>query len=115
MTLSCVMERQVRHGHHQGAATLEDGKPVAGLVSPEGLDYDDTVVPGQIVASILHLPDALSRHPDDIAIALWWSYGSAYGLAHVLLRHRFAEPWASLLFGGTLNRSCPVRHCTQIA
>ena len=33
---------------------------------------------------------------------LRWSYGSAFGLWHGTLRRLVAEPWASVLFGGTL-------------
>lgn len=102
MTLTYYVERKLRQGHVEGTIGLRDGTAVAGLASVAGLDYDDTVVPGQIVASILRLPDTLSRHPDDIALALRWSYGSTYGLAHVILRDRFAEPWASMLFGSAL-------------
>jgi hypothetical protein len=87
LSLSYVIERRVRRGH----------------TGP--LDYDDSLVPGQIVVSILHLPHVLGsedREDRDIGWALRWSYGSAFGLWHGLLRRRFAEPWASAVFGGTL-------------
>lgn len=105
MSLAYYAERRLqrqRGGHHQGAATLADGAPVRGLASHTGLDYDDTVVPGQIVVNILHLPATIGRHPGDVAIALRWGYGSAFGLAHVVLRHRLPEPAASAIFGGAL-------------
>lgn len=35
-------------------------------------------------------------------MALRWTYGSAFGLWHGLLRRRLPEPWASVAFGGTL-------------
>jgi len=66
------------------------------------LDYDDSLVPGQIVASILHLPHVTAREENELGLGLRWSYGSAFGLWHGVLRRSFREPWASLLFGGTL-------------
>ena len=66
------------------------------------LDYDDSIVPGQIVASIMHLPHVTEREDHELGLALRWSYGSAFGLWHGTLRRRFPEPWASALFGGTL-------------
>jgi hypothetical protein len=66
------------------------------------LDYDDGPVPGQIVCSILHLPDVSRREEDDVGLMLRWSYGSAFALAHGLLRRRIPEPQASLVFGGAL-------------
>ena len=70
--------------------------------APGPLDYDDSLVPGQIVVSILHLPHVTARDDRDIGWALRWSYGSAFGLYHGLLRRRIGEPWASAVFGGTL-------------
>src|SRR5437868_14383693 len=67
------------------------------------LDYDDSLVPGQIVASIMHLPHVTAREENELGLALRWGYGSAFGLWHGLLRHRFREPWASLAFGATLT------------
>jgi hypothetical protein len=69
---------------------------------PGPLDYDDSLVPGQIVASIMHLPHVTAREENELGLALRWGYGSAFGLWHGLLRHRFSEPWASLAFGATL-------------
>ena len=80
---------------------MRDAVLMNGILA-HGLDYDDTVVPGQIVVNILHLPATIGRHPGDVAIALRWGYGSAFGLAHVVLRHRLPEPAASAIFGGAL-------------
>lgn len=66
------------------------------------LDYDDSRVPGQIVASILHLGHVTGRQQHELSLALRWSYGSVFGIWHGLLRRRLAEPWASALFEGTL-------------
>jgi len=69
---------------------------------PGPLDYDDSLVPGEIVAGIMHLPHVTDREENELGLALRWSYGSAFGLWHGLLRRRFSEPWASLAFGATL-------------
>jgi hypothetical protein len=66
------------------------------------LDYDDSLVPGQIVASIAHLPHVTDREEHELGLALRWSYGSAFGLWHGILRRRISEPWASVVFAGTL-------------
>lgn len=66
------------------------------------LDYDDSLVPGQIVASIMHLPHVTAREDRDLGLILRWSYGSAFGLWHGLLHRRIREPWASAIFAGTL-------------
>jgi hypothetical protein len=66
------------------------------------LDFDDSLVPGQIVGSVLHLGHVTAREDRDLGLLLRWSYGSAFGLWHGLLRRRLAEPWASAVFGGTL-------------
>ena len=50
------------------------------------LDYDDSLVPGQIVAGVLHLPDVTEREEYDLGMALRWGYGSAFGLYHGVLR-----------------------------
>lgn len=96
------LERRLRRGRYTGVATLADGTPVEGLWSHEGLDYDDSIVPGQIVAKLLRLPEPTPRQAGAITLALRWSYGSAFGIAHVLLRNRIGEPKASLLFGSVL-------------
>jgi hypothetical protein len=71
--------------------------------STEGpLDYDDSPVPGRIVASILHLHHVTAKGEEELGRALRWSYGSAFGLWHGLLRRRFAEPAAAAAFGATL-------------
>ncbi len=102
MALWYHVERSVRRGRYTGVATLADGTPVEGLWSREGLDYDDSVVPGRIVASLLHLPTPTAREAGAITLALRWIYGSGFGLAHVVLRNRLPEPYASLLFGSAL-------------
>jgi hypothetical protein len=84
LTLSYATERKLRT-RHSGP-----------------LDYDDSLVPGQIVASIMHLPHVTAKEDEELGMALRWSYGSAFGLWHALLRRRLGEPRASLLFGGTL-------------
>lgn len=66
------------------------------------LDYDDSLVPGQIVASIMHLPHVTAREDEELGLILRWGYGSAFGLWHGLLRRKFGEPWASAIFGATL-------------
>jgi len=66
------------------------------------LDYDDSLVPGQIVANVLHLPSVTSHEEAELGTLLRWGYGSAFGTYHVLLRRVMPEPWASLVFGGTL-------------
>ncbi len=66
------------------------------------LDYDDSLVPGAIVAAIMHLPHVTAREDKDLGLALRWGYGSAFGLWHGILRRRFGEPRASLIFGATL-------------
>jgi hypothetical protein len=66
------------------------------------LDYDDSLVPGRIVASIMHLPKVTAREDWDLGMALRWSYGSAFGLYHGILRRRLGEPRATALFGATL-------------
>jgi hypothetical protein len=84
LTLAYAAERRVRRGH-QGQ-----------------LDYDDSLVPGQIVASVMHLPHVTAREDRDLGLALRWGYGSAFGLLHGALRRTLGEPWASAAFGGTL-------------
>jgi hypothetical protein len=84
LSLAYVVERRVRRGHR----------------GP--LDYDDSLVPGQIVGSIVHLPHVTAREDRDLGWALRWGYGSAFGLWHGLLRRRLPEPRASAIFGGTL-------------
>src|SRR4051794_27256287 len=66
------------------------------------LDYDDGLVPGQIVAGIMHLPHVTDREEHELGLILRWSYGSVFGLYHGLLRRRLREPWAAAVFCGTL-------------
>ena len=84
MTLAYACERRLRRGRH----------------GP--LDYDDSLVPGQIVATVMHLPHVTDREERDLGLVLRWSYGSAFGLLHGKLHRAVGEPWASALFGGTL-------------
>jgi hypothetical protein len=65
-------------------------------------DYDDSLVPGQIVVSILHLPHVTAREEAELGLGLRWSYGSMFGIWHGLLRRRLEEPWAGAVFGATL-------------
>ncbi len=66
------------------------------------LDYDDSLVPGRIVASVMHLPQVTGREEHELGLALRWTYGSAFGLLHGALRRAVGEPWASFGFGATL-------------
>ena len=84
LSLAYVVERRVRDRHN----------------GP--LDYDDSLVPGRIVASVMHLPHVTGREDRELGLLLRWTYGSAFGLWHGLLRRRFPEPGASAIFGGTL-------------
>ena len=84
LTLAYAAERRLRR-RHRGP-----------------LDYDDSLVPGQIVASVMHLPHVTAREEQDLGLLLRWSYGSMFGLLHGLLHRRIGEPWASAAFGGTL-------------
>lgn len=84
MTLAYAAERRVRHG--------ADGP----------LDYDDGLVPGEIVATVMHLPHVTQRDEQELGLLLRWSYGSAFGMLHGALRRLVREPWASAAFGATL-------------
>src|SRR5437763_13118499 len=66
---------------------------------PGPLDYDDSLVPGQIVASIMHLPHVTAREENELGLALRWGYGSAFGLWHGVVRDRFRVAWAGRAFG----------------
>jgi hypothetical protein len=83
MSLAYGSERRLRH-------------------ATSSLDYDDSLVPGEIVASILRLPDVTDREEAELGTALRWGYGSAFGLWHGILRRRLPEPWAALVFAATL-------------
>ena len=84
MTLAYATERRLRPRVH-GA-----------------LDYDDSLVPGEIVAGIMHLPNVAAREENRLGLALRWGYGSGFGIWHGLLRRRIGEPSASAAFGATL-------------
>ena len=84
MTLAYGTERRLRPAH-------------AGA-----LDYDDGLVPGKIVANIMHLSRVTDRGDEELGLLLRWSYGSAFGIWHGLLRRRFREPWAAAAFATTL-------------
>jgi hypothetical protein len=84
LTLSYAIERRLRHQHH----------------GP--LDYDDSLVPGQIVASVMHLGHVTGREDRELGSILRWGYGSAFGLWHGVLRRRIGEPDASAVFAATL-------------
>ena len=67
------------------------------------LDYDDGLVPGQIVASVMHLRQVTHNGEHELGLVLRWSYGSAFGLFHGALRRgHVPEPVASAIFGGVL-------------
>ena len=66
------------------------------------LDYDDSLVPGEIVAGIMHLANVTKREENELGLALRWGYGSAFGVWHGILRRKVGEPWASAAFGATL-------------
>jgi hypothetical protein len=84
LSLSYVVERRLRHTRQA--------------------DYDDSLVPGGIVCSILHLHQVSRRFEYEAGLALRWTYGSGFGLLHGWLRRAagLEEPWASLGFGGLL-------------
>src|SRR3954449_3219915 len=84
LSLSYAAERRLRR-HHTGQ-----------------LDYDDSIVPGKIVASVMHLPHVTDREDQELALALRWGYGSVFGILHGSLRRLVGEPWASAAFGATL-------------
>ena len=66
------------------------------------LDYDDSLIPGKIVANVLRLGDVTDKEDAELKAALKWGYGSAFGLWHGTLRRFLPEPWASAVFGATL-------------
>jgi hypothetical protein len=88
-----------------GTATMTLVYEVARRLRRRGvgpLDYDDSLVPGEIVAGIMHLPHVTEREERDLGLLLRWSYGSAFGVWHGTLRRGLREPWASVAFGATL-------------
>jgi hypothetical protein len=66
------------------------------------LDYDDGLVPGQIVATVMHLRQVTHKQEHELGLLLRWSYGSAFGLLHGALRRTVGEPVASAIFGSVL-------------
>jgi hypothetical protein len=66
------------------------------------VDYDDSPVPGEIVANILMLSSVTTREDYELGMALRWSYGSSFALLHGLLRRRLREPHAAEVFGTAL-------------
>jgi hypothetical protein len=70
--------------------------------SRRALDYDDSVVPGQIVGGILHLGNVSPREDVELGLALRMGYGSAFGVWHGILRRFMPEPYAGIAFGTTL-------------
>ena len=50
----------------------------------------------------MHLPHVTAPEDHELGLMLRWSYGSAFGLWHGTLRRLVPEPWASVVFGGTL-------------
>ncbi len=70
--------------------------------APDDLDYDDSLVPGQIVAAVMHLPHVTAREEHELGVFVRWSYGSVFGVWHGTLRRRVPEPWAAVGFGATL-------------
>jgi hypothetical protein len=51
------------------------------------LDYDDSLVPGAIVAAVMHLPHVTDREDRELGLLLCWTYGSAFGLWHGAAAH----------------------------
>jgi hypothetical protein len=84
MTLAYETKRRLRHNHR--------GR----------LDYDDSLVPGKIVVSIMHLGKVTDKEDNEVGLALRWGYGSVFGIWHGLLHRRVRGRWASALFGATL-------------
>ena len=85
------------------------------------LDYDDSLVPGTIVASILRLDHVTGQEENELGLGLRWGYGSAFGVAHTALRLVVPEPWASVGFGSALAHndlfplSAPGPHAAALA
>jgi hypothetical protein len=72
------------------------------LHSTKALDYDDSLVPGRIVAGILHLDNLTDTDNAKLGMALRRGYGSLFGLWHGALRQAVPEPLAAAVFGTTL-------------
>jgi hypothetical protein len=69
------------------------------------LDYDDSSVPGEILASVLRRPDATFEEVRNLGMVVRWCYGSAFGICHGALRRSVAEPWASATFAAAVMTS----------
>jgi hypothetical protein len=80
--------------------TYELERRIRGSRSP--LDYDDSLVPGKIVAGVLHLGNVSDKEDEELGVLLRVGYGSAFGVWHTLLRGVLREPWAAAAFGTTL-------------
>lgn len=85
LTVSYAAERRIRD--------VAKGTP---------LDYDDSLIPGEIVATILRLNQVTDTQKEHLGLALRWGYGSVFGIWHGLLRREVREPVASLGFFATL-------------
>ena len=84
-----------------GTAALSGAYDVDRRLTSPGkgpLDYDDSLVPGQIVCTVLDLRHVTGKEEDELGLAVRWSYGPMFALAHGLLRRRISEPWAGLAF-----------------
>src|SRR3954468_9792097 len=68
------------------------------------LDYDDSIVPGQIVVSVMHLSHVTDREDRELGTALRWSYGSAFGGMHGLLHPKLGGPRGGGAFCGRVVR-----------
>ena len=79
MTLAYAAERRLRQPRHEARSTTTTRS-----------------CPGRSSPAIMHLPHVTAREEHDLGLALRWSYGSAFGLWHGVLRRRVGEPWASL-------------------
>jgi hypothetical protein len=73
MTLAYALERDLRP-HRRGP-----------------LNYDDSPVPGQILASMMRVQDTTSREVLTLGMILRWGDGSAFGICHGALRRTVAS------------------------
>jgi hypothetical protein len=88
-----------------GTAAMTSAYAVERRLRPKlrgSLDYDDSLVPGQIVAGVLHLSNVTDGEEQDLGLILRWTYGAAFGLWHGVLRRKMPEPAAAFAFGATL-------------
>ena len=61
------------HARRPGAVGVPDAD---GLGGKAGLDYDDSAVPGQIAATILHLPSVTTTQAGELTLAIRWHSAS---------------------------------------